>query len=159
LLAFLVFCSWDVKQSRQRLFTFIQTKGCIHGSRSTKALAFGCSWMHACAWEEEVGFEIQTSTARRLRPSQRSSVSLTRRKQVRNHSHMHSTHAYLQQPHTHVRCHAYLFRPLPNLARVGDHLVFEEVTTCDASSLLLLACSSREEGELNVRWDDDYRNL
>jgi hypothetical protein len=26
-------------------------------------------------------------------------LSHTRRKQVRNHSHMHSTHAYLQQPH------------------------------------------------------------
>jgi len=157
LLAFLVFCSWDVKQSRQRLFTFIQTKGCIHGSRSTKALAFGCSWMHACAWEEEVARvrNSNESTARRLRPSQRSSVSLT---------HAGSRYATILtcirrtltcSNHTRM----YLFRPLPNLARVGDHLVFEEVTTCDASSLLLLACSSREEGELNVRWDDDYRNL
>jgi len=28
-----------------------------------------------------------------------------------------------------------------------------------SSFFSLLACSSREEGELNVRWDDDYRNL
>lgn len=50
-------------------------------------------------------------------------------------------------------------RPLPNL--VGSMTSrFEGLANASSIDCSLLACSLREEeGELNVRWDDDYRNL